>query len=231
MVIRRNTSLALLSLLIPLALAACGTSQASQPEWAQPAAAATSAAPPPAPLPAPSSKAEVRDRVMLAIMDLSTFHPETATPTEENDEAWKLIHPCRDNLPSDRQRTAYHERLWDGEKVWIRQYVVGYLKVPGSKLIGELRTALTKCKTYEESDGRTTTVIRPTPPVGPDSPDVVTFCEQLKGKTTTHQCSALIAGGNFVMEVDVSDGGDLEASQAMLAQLIPLATDAFTKAA
>jgi hypothetical protein len=223
--IRHHPLLALLSLLIPVGLGACGTSQAAQPEWAPPAA--TSAAP----LPAPSSKAEVQDRVQLALLDLSTFHPETAQPTGENDEAWKLIHPCRDNLPSDRQRTAYHERLWDGEKVWIRQYVVGYLKVPGSKLMSELRSTLAKCKTYEESDGRTTTVIRPTPPPVPDSPDVVTFCEQLKGDTIYHQCTALLVRGNFVMEVDASDDGDLEASQALLAQLIPLATDALAQAA
>ncbi|MFI6779992.1 hypothetical protein [Micromonospora sp. NPDC050276] len=84
------------------------------------------------PRPAPTSGAEVRTRVTGAMLNLDAkFHPETAQHTEENTEAWKLISLCRVSLPSDIKRTAYRERVWDGENVWIRQYMVGYLKVPG----------------------------------------------------------------------------------------------------
>jgi hypothetical protein len=168
------------------------------------------------------------------MLELGTeFHPETAQHTEENTEAWKLISLCRDSLPSDRRRTAYRERVWDGETVWIRQYVVGYLKVPGRKLADELRSVLKTCKKYEvPNDGRTSEIVRPTPPPVPNGPDVITFCEKLIGEATRHQCTLLLVRGNFVLQVDVSaNDGDLAAGTELLTKLAPLATAALAKAA
>ncbi|MFI6262221.1 hypothetical protein [Micromonospora sp. NPDC051006] len=227
----RRAPLVLLSLLL-LSPAACGPSQAGEtPRWSAP----TSASPtPPPPRPAPTSTAEARTRVTAAMLDLdATFHPETAAYTDENTDAWKLISLCRDGLPSDRKRTAYRERVWDGDTVWIRQYVVGYLKVPGRKLADELRSVLKTCKQYEvPNDGRTSTIVRPSPPPVPNGPDVITFCERLKGESTRHQCTLFMTRGNFVLEVDASAAdGDLAAGAALLTKIAPLATAALEKIA
>ncbi|SCE78005.1 hypothetical protein GA0070607_1478 [Micromonospora coriariae] len=228
----RRSTLALLSLLL-LAPAACAPSQAAEaPRWSAPAASASPT--PPKPRPAPTSTAEVRSRVTKAMLNLDAkFNPETAQYTDENTDAWKLISLCRASLPSDIKRTAYRERLWDGETVWIRQYVVGYLKVPGRKLADELRSVLSTCKQYEvPDDGRTSTIVRPSPPPVPNGPDVITFCERLKGKATRHQCTLFLVRGNFVMEVDASaSNGDLAAGTALIAKIAPLAVAALEKIA
>ncbi|MCO1598021.1 hypothetical protein M8C17_23000 [Micromonospora sp. RHAY321] len=225
----RRTTPALLSLLL-LVPAACAPSQAAEtPRWSAPATSA-----PPEPRPAPTSTAEVRSLVGKAMLDLNAeFHPETAQYTDENTDAWKLISLCKASLPSDIKRTAHRERTWDGESVWIRQYVVGYLKVPGRKLADELRSVLATCKEYEvPDDGRTSTVLRPSPPPVPNGPDVITFCERLKGKTTRHQCTLVLVRGNFVMEVDASaSDGDLAAGTALIAKIAPLAVAAMEKIA
>jgi hypothetical protein len=232
---RRRAFLALTTVLLPLALAACGGAAPPAAQWQQPGAtpssapAATSAAPA-ALRPAPKTKAEVRERVTLATLDLSGFHAETATPTGDNDDAWKLARTC-EILPSDRQRTAHHERLWDGETVWIRQYVVGYLKLPGRKLLGELRDALDGCKTYEAPDGRAITLVPMRAPTVPDGTEAAAFCERIQGEHVVHQCTAVLARGNFVTQVDVADRNELAASQAMLGKLVPLAATALAKAA
>ncbi|MFG3703901.1 hypothetical protein ACGF7U_04085 [Micromonospora sp. NPDC047670] len=229
----RRTPLVLLSVLALVGPAACAPSRAADtPRWS----AAPTAAPPTAqpPRPAPTSTAETRTRVTAAMLKLDTqFHPETAEHTEENSEAWKLISLCRDSLPSDRRRTAHRERVWDGETVWIRQYVVGYLKVPGRKLADELRSVLKSCDRYEvPNDGRTSVIVRPTPPPVPNGPDVITFCEKLIGEATRHQCTLFMTRGNFVLQVDVSAGdGDLAAGTELLAKVAPLATAALAKAA
>ncbi|MBM0274672.1 hypothetical protein [Micromonospora tarensis] len=186
------------------------------------------------PRPAPTSTAEVRTRVTGAMLDLDArFHPETAQYTDENTDAWKLISLCRASLPSDIKRTAYRERSWDGDTVWLRQYVVGYLKVPGRKLADELRSVLATCKQYKvPSDGRTSTIVRPSPPPVPNGPDVITFCERLSGKAIRHQCTLVLVRGNFVLEVDASGGnGDLAASTALIAKIAPLAVAALEKVA
>jgi hypothetical protein len=225
--LRRRLRLALTTALL-LAATACGGGDGTSPvRFEQPAA--TSKAPPSAP-PAPKNKAEVQKRVTLAVLDLATFHEETAKPTDDNDDAWKLAATCR-ALPSDRQRTAQHERLWDGKTVWIRHYVVGYLKIPGRKLLGELRKTLSSCKSYEYSDGRAVTVLSSPAPALPEATEVVTYCERLKGENVVHQCTAVLARGNFVAQVDVADHNELKASQAMLARLAPLAAEALAKAA
>ncbi|MEV4659379.1 hypothetical protein [Micromonospora sp. NPDC049301] len=227
----RRTILVPLSLLL-LGSSACAPSKAAEaPRWSAPTVSASPT--PPKPRPAPTSTAEARSRVTGAMLNLdATFHPETAQYTDENTEAWKLISLCRASLPSDIKRTAYRERLWDGEDVWIRQYVVGYLKVPGRKLADELRSVLATCKEYEvPDDGRTSTIVRPSPPPVPNGPDVITFCERLKGKTTRHQCTLVLVRGNFVMEVDASaSNGDLAAGTALIAKIAPLAVAAFEKA-
>ena len=224
----RRTPLALLSLLL-LVPAACAPSEAAEtPRWSAPTVSAS-----PKPRPAPTSTAEVRNRVTAAMLDLDAeFHPETAQYTDENTDAWKLISLCKSSLPSDGKRTAYRERTWDGESVWVRQYVVGYLKVPGRKLADELRSVLATCKQYEvPGDGRTSTILRPSPPPVPNGPDVITFCERLKGKTTRHQCTLVLVRGNFVLEVDASAAnGDLAAGTALIAKIAPLAVAAFEKA-
>ncbi|MCM0676619.1 hypothetical protein NCC78_18280 [Micromonospora phytophila] len=229
---RRRTLPVVLSLLVLAGTAACGRSGAAEsPRWSPPASAAPTQA---APRPAPTSTAEVRTRVSAAMLDLDAqFHPETTEHTEENSEAWKLISPCRDSLPSDRRRTAHRERVWDGETIWIRQYVVGYLKVPGRKLADELRATLKKCKKYEvPGDGRTSEIVQPSPPPAPNGPDVITFCERLIGKATRHQCTLLLVRGNFVLQVDASaNDGDLAAGTELIAKLAPLATAALGKAA
>ncbi|MER7334882.1 MULTISPECIES: hypothetical protein [unclassified Micromonospora] len=229
----RRTPLVLLSLALA-GSAACAPGQAAEPpRWSAPVSAAASPTPEP-PRPAPTSTAEVRSRVSAAMLDLGDgFHPETAEHTEENSDAWKLISLCRDALPSDRRRTAHRERIWDGETVWIRQYVVGYLKVPGRKLADELRSVLKTCEKYEvPDDGRTSVIVRPSPPPVPNGPDVITFCEKLIGQATRHQCTLLLVRGNFVMQVDVSaNDGDLAAGTALLAKVAPLATAALAKAA
>ncbi|MEV4545099.1 hypothetical protein [Micromonospora echinaurantiaca] len=228
---RRRTPLLLLSMLALLAPTACGPAEAETPRWSAPAESASPSAP--APRPAPTSTAEVRSRVKAAMLDLdASIHPETAEFTEENSEAWKLISLCRDSLPSDRKRTAYRERVWDGETVWIRQYVVGYLKVPGRKLADELRSVLKTCKKYEvPNDGRTSEIVRPTPPPVAEGPDTITFCEKLIGQATRHQCTLLLVRGNFVLQVDASaDEGDLAAGSELLAKLAPLATAALERA-
>ncbi|SIR05469.1 hypothetical protein SAMN05444858_1067 [Micromonospora avicenniae] len=226
----RRATLPLLSLLLLLGVTACGlTSAAGAPRWAAP----ESPAPPPPP-PAPTSTTEVGTRVKTAMLDLDEkFHPETAAFTEENSDAWKLISLCKDSLPSDRKRTAYRERVWDGDTVWIRQYVVGYLKVPGRKLADELRSVLKNCTKYEvPNDGRISTIVRPSPPPVPNGPDVITFCERLKGNSTRHQCTLFVTRGNFVMEVDVSgENGDLAAATELLTKIAPLATTALGKIA
>ncbi|PWR04733.1 hypothetical protein DKT68_30640 [Micromonospora acroterricola] len=228
----RRTILALLPLLL-LGPAACAPSQAAKaPRWSAPAVAASPT--PPKPHPAPSSTADVRSRVTGAMLDLDArFHPETAQYTDENSEAWKLISLCRASLPSDIKRTAYRERSWDGETLWLRQYVVGYLKVPGRKLADELRSVLATCKQYEvPDDGRTSTIVRPSPPPVPNGPDVITFCERLKGKATRHQCTLILVRGNFVMEVDAAaNNGDLAASTDLIAKVAPLASAALERIA
>lgn len=235
MVHRRRAFLASTTVLLPLALAACAGTTTPTAQWAQPAAtpsvapAATSAAPA-APRPAPKTKTEVRERVTLATLDLSGFHAETAKPTGDNDDAWKLARTC-EILPSDRQRTAHHERLWDGETVWIRQYVVGYLKLPGRKLLGELRSVLDGCETYKAPDGRGITLVPTQAPAVPDGTEAVAFCERIQGNHVVHQCTAVLARGNFVTQVDVADRNELQASQATLGKLVPLAADALAKAA
>ncbi|MEU7797956.1 hypothetical protein AB0J14_20300 [Micromonospora arborensis] len=227
----RRTTLVFLSLLL-LAPAACAPSQAAEaPRWSAPTVSASPT--PPKPRPAPTSTTDVRNRVTGAMLNLNAeFHPETAQYTEENTEAWKLISLCRTSLPSDVKRTAYRERVWDGENVWVRQYVVGYLKVPGRKLADELRSVLATCKQYEvPDDGRTSTIVRPSPPPVPNGPDVITFCERLSGKSILHQCTLVLVRGNFVMEVDASmSNGDLAAGTALIAKIAPLAVAAFEKA-
>ncbi|WP_433129952.1 hypothetical protein ACQPWW_06050 [Micromonospora sp. CA-240977] len=227
----RRTILVPLSLLL-FASAACAPSQAAEaPRWSAPAVSASPT--PPKPRPAPTSTAEVRTRLTGAMLDLdATFHPETATSTGENTDAWKLISLCRASLPSDIKRSAQRERVWDGESVWIRQYVVGYLKVPGRKLADELRSVLATCKEYVvPDDGRTSTIVRPSPPPVPNGPDVITFCERLAGKATKHQCTLVLVRGNFVMEVDAAaSNGDLAAGTALIAKIAPLAVAAFEKA-
>ncbi|RKF25632.1 hypothetical protein [Micromonospora globbae] len=227
----RRATLAVLSLLL-LTPAACGSGAAAEaPVWSAPASVSPT---PPPPRPAPTSTAEARTRVAEAMLELDAdFHPETAAYTEENTEAWKLISLCRDSLPSDRERTAYRERVWDGETVWIRQYVVGYLTVPGRKLADELRSVLKTCKQYEvPSDGRTSTIVKPSPAPVPNGPDVITFCERLKGESVRHQCTLFLTRGNFVLEVDVSAGnGDLAAGTALLTKIAPLAEAALREAA
>ncbi|MFC0508273.1 hypothetical protein [Micromonospora costi] len=228
----RRASLALLSLLVLIGSAGCGPGEPTEAaRWSEPASASPT---PPPPKPAPTSTAEVRTRVTSGMLQLDTsFHPETAAHTEENSEAWKLISLCRDSLPSDRKRTAYRERVWDGDTVWIRQYVVGYLKVSGRKLADELRSVLKTCKQYEvPNDGRTSTIVQPSPPPVPNGPDVITFCERLKGQSTRHQCTLFLTRGNFVMEVDVSgENGELAAATALLTKIAPLATAALQKIA
>ncbi|MGK5738589.1 hypothetical protein [Micromonospora sp. URMC 103] len=228
----RRAPLVLLSLLLLIGSAGCGPGEpAEAARWSEPASA--SPTPPPS-RPAPTSTAEVRTRVTGAMLQLDTsFHPETAAHTEENTDAWKLISLCQASLPSDRKRTAYRERVWDGETIWIRQYVVGYLTVPGRKLADELRSVLKTCKQYEvPSDGRTSTIVQPSPPPVPNGPDVITFCERLKGNATRHQCTLLLTRGNFVMEVDAAGGnGDLAATTALLTKIAPLATAALQKIA
>ncbi|MEO3770095.1 hypothetical protein [Micromonospora sp. B9E7] len=227
----RRIILAPLSLLL-FASAACAPSQAAEvPRWSAPSVSASPT--PPEPRPAPTSSAEVRTRVTGAMLNLDAkFHPETAQYTEENTEAWKLISLCRASLPSDIKRTAYRERVWDGENVWVRQYVVGYLKVPGRKLADELRSVLATCKHYEvPDDGRTSTILRPSPPPLPNGPDVITFCERLSGKSIRHQCTLVLVRGNFVMQVDAANSnGDLAAGTALIAKIAPLAVAAFEKA-
>ncbi|MFG2056796.1 hypothetical protein ACGFI9_22510 [Micromonospora sp. NPDC048930] len=225
--------LALLSLLITTTVAACGTGTAPQAaRWNAPP---TPTVTPPPPLkPAPTTAAQVRSRVKTAMLDLDAeFHPETAEYTEENSEAWKLISLCRDALPSDRRRTAYRERVWDGETIWIRQYVVGYLKVSGRKLADELRGVLKTCTKYTvPGDGRTSVIVRPSPPPVANGPDVITFCEKLIGQSTRHQCTLLLARGNFVLEVDVAGkDGELAAATELLTKIAPLATTALEQAA
>ncbi|MGC4793365.1 hypothetical protein ACLQ3H_04535 [Micromonospora saelicesensis] len=228
----RRTTPALLSLLL-LGPVACAPSQAAEaPRWSEPSVSASPT--PPKPRPAPTSTAEVRSRVTAAMLNLDAkFHPETAQYTDENTEAWKLISLCKASLPSDIKRTAYRERIWDGESVWVRQYVVGYLKVPGRKLADELRSVLSTCKEYEvPDDGRTSTILRPSPPPLPDGPDVITFCERLSGKAIRHQCTLVLVRGNFVMQVDAAaSNGDLAAGSALIAKIAPLAVAAFEKAA
>ncbi|SCG39494.1 hypothetical protein [Micromonospora inositola] len=229
---RRRLPLALLSLLVVAGVGACGPAAAPQASrWSAPPT--PSATPPPPLRPTPTTAAQVRTRVKAAMLDLDAdFHPETADYAEESAEAVKLIAPCRDTLPSDRKRSGQRERLWRGEKVWIRQYVVGYLKVPGRKLADELRATLAKCKRYTySSDGKVSTIVRPSPPLLPDGPETITFCERLASSRPFHQCTLLLARGNFVLEIDASDEhGDLKASQTLLTRLAPLATAALQKA-
>lgn len=231
----RRTPLVLFSLLALVGSAACAPGRAADaPRWSAPTPASSASPTASPPRPAPTSTTEVRSRVTAAMLTLGTeFHPETAEHTEENSDAWKLISLCRDALPSDRRRTAHRERIWDGETVWIRQYVVGYLKVPGRKLADELRAVLKTCEKYEvPDDGRTPVIVQPSPPPAPNGPDVVTFCEKLIGQATRHQCTLLLARGNFVVQVDVSAAdGDLAAGAALLAKVAPLATAALEKAA
>ncbi|PZG00838.1 hypothetical protein [Micromonospora deserti] len=231
---RRRIPLVLVSMLALAATTACApTSAVETPRWqVPPSASATPTAP--TPKPAPVSTAEVRSRVKAAMLELDAdFHPETAELTEENTEAWKLISPCRDSLPSDRRRTAYRERVWDGETIWIRQYVVGYLEVPGRKLADELRATLKTCKQYEvPGDGRTSVIVRPSSPPVPDGPDAIAFCEKLTGQAIRHQCTLLLVRGNFVLQVDASAGnGDLAGGTELLTKLAPLATAALQRAA
>lgn len=230
---RRHLPLALLSLLIVAGVGACGPDAAPQAsQWSAPPS--PSATPPPPLRPAPTTAAQVRTRVKAAMLELDAdFHPETADYAEETAEAVKLIAPCRDTLPSDRKRSGQRERLWRGEKVWIRQYVVGYLKVPGRKLADELRATLAKCKRYTySSDGKVSTIVRPSPPLVPDGPETVTFCERLASSRPFHQCTLLLTRGNFVLEIDASDEhGDLAATQKLLVRLAPLAVTALQKAA
>ncbi|MFE9691531.1 hypothetical protein [Micromonospora sp. NPDC005806] len=230
--LRRRLPLTLLSLLIVTTVAACGGESAPQAaHWSAPP---TPTVTPPPPLkPAPTTAAQVRSRVKTAMLDLdSEFHPETTEFTEENSDAWKLISLCRDALPSDRRRTAYRERIWDGETIWVRQYVVGYLKVPGRKLADELQGVLKTCKQYKvPGDGRTSEIVRPSPPPVANGPDVITFCEKLIGRSTRHQCTLLVARGNFVLQVDVAGkDGDLTVGTELLARIAPLATAALEQA-
>ncbi|MBM0260708.1 hypothetical protein [Micromonospora sp. 4G55] len=129
----------------------------------------------------------MRGQVKAAMVELTNFHPAIADVTSETAKAFNLAHPYRDNLPSDRKRTAHRERQWKGEQVWIRQYVVGYLTVPGRKLIGDLKLALAKCRTYQEPDGRTnTTVVRPEAPLVPADADTVSWCERRRHLLPLH---------------------------------------------
>lgn len=228
---RRRTPLVLLSLLVTLGLAACGSPEPTWPRFAVPSMKAVAKVVP-APRPAPTSTAEVRKQVGLAMMDLSTFRPETAEHTSENTEAWLLRSLCRDELPSDRHRTSYRERRWENSPVWITQYVVGYRKVPGRKLIDEMRSVLKSCRTYETASGRTSTIVKWAPAGVPKSPNVVTFCERHKTDSgIVNQCTIMIARGHYVVEVDASDDdGNLKASQAMLAEMYPRIAAAFIKA-
>ncbi|MGN9778783.1 hypothetical protein ACTMS0_23925 [Micromonospora sp. H33] len=221
--LRRRTPLVLLSLLVTLGLVACGTPEPAALRLDAPSMkAAVKAAP--GPRPAPKSAAEVRQRVRLGMMDLSGFRPETAEHTEENTDAWYLRSLCRDELPSDRHAVGQRDRRWVKSPVWIRHYVVGFQKVPGRKLIDELRSVLKTCRTYRTHDGRTSTIVAWRPPGVAAHRDVVTFCERQKTDTgIVNQCTIMMARGHYVMEVDASDGdGDLKKSQALTAKLYPL---------
>jgi hypothetical protein len=227
---RRRTPLALLSLLVVAGLAACGSQAVETARWSAPVSVSPK---PPAPRPAPTSSAEVRTRVKAAMLDLDAgFHPETVEFTEENTDAYKLISLCRSALPSDRLRSGQRERIWKGQSIWIRQYVVGYLKVPGRKLADELRATLATCTSYKvPGDGRTSTVLRPSPAPVPNAPDVITFCERIKGDSTVHQCTLILVRGNVVVEIDASGAdSELAAGEALIAKLAPLAVAALEKA-
>ncbi|MBM0224279.1 MULTISPECIES: hypothetical protein [Micromonospora] len=74
--------------------------------------------------------------------------------------------------------------------------------------------------------------MRPSPPLLPDGPETITFCERLASSRPFHQCTLLLARGNFVLEIDASDeNGDLAATQKLLTRLAPLAVAALQKAA
>ncbi|MFC8614935.1 hypothetical protein ACFT9M_00755 [Micromonospora purpureochromogenes] len=166
----------------------------------------------------------------LALLDLSTFRPETAAHTNENGDAWSLVAPCRRELYSDRHRVGQRERRWETAPVWIRQYFVGYRKVSGRKLLDELRATLRDCRTYRLSNGETSTVVRWAPAGAPKSADLVTWCERRKADTGIyHQCT--LTRGHYVMEIDGNGGeGDLAKFQAMLTKLHPLMAAALVEA-
>ncbi|SCF41282.1 hypothetical protein GA0074696_5513 [Micromonospora purpureochromogenes] len=226
----RRTPALLLSMLVALGAAACGPAEEASPaRWSAPVSAAPT--PPPPPRPTPTSTAEVRGQVKAALVDLTDFHPAITDVTSETTEGFKLAHPCRDSLPSDRKRTAYRERQWKGEQVWIRQYVVGYLTVPGRKLTGELRSALAKCRTYQEPDGvTTTTVVRPKAPLVPADADTVSWCERLVNDDTSYLCTVLVSRGSYVLELNAAEAGDLEKSAKLLTRLHRVAVDPFREA-
>ncbi|MEU5942415.1 hypothetical protein ABZ807_25280 [Micromonospora sp. NPDC047548] len=217
-------------MLVAVGPAACGPAEeVPQARWSPPTSAAPT--PPPPPRPTPTSTAEVRGQVKAALVELTDFHPAITDVTSESAEAFKLAHPCRDSLPSDRKRTAHRERQWDSEEVWIRQYVVGYLTVPGRKLIGELKSALAKCRTYQEPDGvTTTTVVRPKAPLVPADADTVSWCERLVSDDTSYLCTVLVSRGSYVMELNAGEAGDLEKSAKLLTRLHTTAVEPFREA-
>ncbi|MFF0371862.1 hypothetical protein [Micromonospora sp. NPDC005087] len=231
---RRPVVPIILLLLVVGGLAACGAAEPAGARWqaaAAPASPTAKPAPPP-PRPAPKNKEEAGRQARLALADLSTFRQETAEHTSENSDDWRLRSLCRDILPSDRLASAGRERRWVKSPIWIRQHVVGYLTVPGRKLIGELRTVLQTCRSYRTGEGRTATIVPWSPAGVPANPDVVTFCErQQTDDGPLSQCTIMMARGSYVLNLDASDGdGDLKKSQAMVAKLYPLVTEAFVKA-
>ncbi|RZU73688.1 hypothetical protein EV384_2107 [Micromonospora kangleipakensis] len=230
----RRTPLLLLSLLACAALAACGTSEADEAAaWSVPAVPSAKPSPTtPSPRPAPASAAEIRRQVKAAMVDLAGLRPETADISKEDTEGYKLAHPCRDTLPTDRKRTGYRGREWGADSdIWIRQYVVGYLKVPGRTLIAELRSALKGCKKYREPDGRTTTVLPMATPLAGAGSETVAWCEKLVGDNGTgYLCTALTARGNYVMEINAGEAADHRKSEALLRTVHPEALAAFAKA-
>ncbi|MEV0156992.1 hypothetical protein AB0H57_25130 [Micromonospora sp. NPDC050686] len=231
---RRRTPLKLLSLLACAALAGCGTAEAEKAAtWSAPATPRAKPSPTATPTrPAPTTVGEVRRQVKAAMVDLAGLRPETADISTEDTEAYKLAHPCRDSLPTDRKRSGYRSREWGADSdIWIRQYVVGYLKVPGRTLIGELRATLKGCKSYREPDGRATTVLPMASPLKPAGRDTVAWCEKLVGSGNTgYLCTAVTARGNYVMEVNASESSnDQKQSEALLHKVYARALATFTK--
>jgi hypothetical protein len=229
---RPRIAATVLCLLIPFGISACGTGKPA-PIWhAAPASGSASPTTPavPAPKPPPKTESEVRERVARAAMDLSTFHPDTAKPQTDEAVMFKLAHPCGANgLPSDRRRTGGYERRWSGGDIEIRHYTVGYLEVPGKKLLAELRDVIGRCTTYKDTDGRTATILGPKPPAVPGTDDGFMWCESLQGRSTVYWCTAMLARGQFVTEVNTSHSV-LDEASGMLDRLVPIATRALIEA-